>query len=142
MIGIYKLTNTTSKKFYIGSSKDIKERVKQHRWMRNSNEQISSKLLYQEEGDIICEILEMCEKDKLVEREKYHYLIHKDSELCVNKNSPLGCDWERTKANKKISRIKRDKNNRKDINKKQREYRQKNLEKIRAYDRARWKLRN
>lgn len=73
MIGIYKITNQCNGKIYIGQSKDIEERWKEHKrkmWVRNT-------LLYQamrEFGidNFTFEVIEECEIINLNDKEKYY----------------------------------------------------------------------
>ena len=42
--GIYKITNNINNKFYIGSSKNITKRFKEHKWRLKNNKHPNNKL--------------------------------------------------------------------------------------------------
>ena len=72
--GIYKITNTITGDFYIGSSKDIKRRWREHKWPSSWNKQPNNPL-YQDmqkygldkfEFEILAEV----EEDSLKEKEQ------------------------------------------------------------------------
>ncbi len=74
--GIYKITNTTNQKVYIGQAVNIAERWKQHIKRALGAEPITQNKLYPamvETGvwNFTFEIVEVCEKSKLSEREQY-----------------------------------------------------------------------
>ena len=73
--GIYKITNTRNGKIYVGSSKNLKERIWGHKCMLRKNNHHSKYLqnsynLYGEEM-FLFEIIEKCTKDNLLIREQY-----------------------------------------------------------------------
>ena len=84
--GIYMIMNLVNGKFYIGSSKNIKNRFWGHKGSLNNNRHHSSLLQrawnkYGEEN-FIFEILENCLEEKLLEREQiwldFHHVYNKD----------------------------------------------------------------
>lgn len=76
--GIYKITNTFTKKIYIGQSVDIKRRWIEHKNRAfNHNTNCYNSVLYSSMRKyglkfFIFEIIEECEADKLNEREQYY----------------------------------------------------------------------
>ena len=74
--GIYKITNTLNQKVYIGQAVNIAERWKQHIKRALGAEPLTQNKLYpamQEDGvwNFTFEIVEVCDKSKLNEREQY-----------------------------------------------------------------------
>lgn len=67
--GIYKITNKKTNKIYVGQSVHIEERWKEHLRGKGNKPLFSDFLLYGKEN-FTFEILELCEKDKLLENEK------------------------------------------------------------------------
>lgn len=76
MIGIYQLRSLTTGKIYVGQSKNIKERMKYHRW--DSKKQNKSEwplyIDFNKYGfdDFVLEVLEECVVEKLDEREELY----------------------------------------------------------------------
>lgn len=74
--GIYKITNLITNKVYIGSSKNLNKRYKEHFNSLKNNNHHSSKLQRSynkyKENAFKFEILEECNIDKLIEREQYY----------------------------------------------------------------------
>lgn len=76
--GIYCIENIVSKKIYIGSSIDIKERVEQGhlrslRLNEHPNRHLQNAYNKRGEGCFIVYVLEYCSEDKLIEREQYYF---------------------------------------------------------------------
>lgn len=73
--GIYKITNTTNSKAYVGQSSDIKVRFKSHisdlKRGAHSNRYLQNSWSKHGEEAFEFEILELCTKDKTSEREIY-----------------------------------------------------------------------
>ena len=72
--GVYKITNTVTGDFYIGSSKDVKERWKGHKW-QSTWKKYPNKQLYQDMqkygvDEFEFEVLEEVEPAKLKEKEQ------------------------------------------------------------------------
>lgn len=79
MCGIYKITNQINKKVYIGQSRNIKERWKNHRVRSNNftEEDKSTSLLYRAIkkygiSNFTFEVVEECSINQLDEKEKYY----------------------------------------------------------------------
>ena len=74
--GVYKITNLVNGKFYIGSSKNIMKRFKEHK--SDLNEQMHDNLHLQNawnqygEGNFKFEIIEECEPSMQFEREQFY----------------------------------------------------------------------
>ena len=72
--GVYKITNTTNGKFYIGSSKDIEQRFDEHKRKLKNNNHVNPILQnswnYYGEDKFTFEVLEECEN--CAEREQYY----------------------------------------------------------------------
>lgn len=88
--GVYKITNILNKKVYIGSSNNIDYRWYQHKNLLKNNKHHSIKLQnsYNLHGEecFKYEIVEICDKDILLEREQYWIDYYKsyDSEYGYN----------------------------------------------------------
>ena len=97
--GIYKITNTKNNKIYIGSSVDIKKRKEKHFWMLKSgvhdNKFLQSS--YNRDGIInfIFDIIEMCDKKDLVEKENYYIIENKSNNMKFGYNLCLVSDSRR-----------------------------------------------
>lgn len=78
MKGIYKITNIKTGNFYIGQSKDIDKRIKKHFWdSKKQKETKHSKLFHDElnkyeKDDFVVEVLEECDDENLLSRERYY----------------------------------------------------------------------
>ena len=74
-IGIYKITNQINNKCYIGQSIQIEKRWYQHKWLAKQNiyPEKALYLAFNKYGieNFTFEIIEICEKEKLNEREQY-----------------------------------------------------------------------
>ena len=71
-IGVYKITNTVTGKFYIGSSRNIASRWSNHKY--NANRKLNSMYQDMKELGLECfkfEIIEECSENILTEREQY-----------------------------------------------------------------------
>ena len=100
--GIYKITNTVTGDFYIGSSKDIKRRWREHKWPSKWNE-CPNNPMYQDMqkygvDKFDFEILEEVEIEKLKEKEQQ--FIEKLQPTYNNYNAS-GFDFERYKDSQK-----------------------------------------
>jgi len=115
--GVYKITCLSNCKIYIGSSKNIKNRIKNHVYRLNKNNHVNPHLqnawnLYGD-NSFIFETLEFCEEEKLLEREQYYMDLTKcfDKEIgfnnCFKSDRPLG--YKHTLENRlKMSFIKKE----------------------------------
>lgn len=86
--GIYRITDLTTGKSYIGQSVDIKERFRQHIKSALTYGKVTNKLYsaMQKQGvhNFIFEVLEEVTRDKLNERETYWIEFYKTKELGLN----------------------------------------------------------
>ena len=104
--GVYKITNTATGDFYIGSSKDVKQRWRNHKKPSVHKRYLNNPMYLdmQKYGvdNFVFEILEEVEEDKLKETEQR--FIEK-LQPTYNSNRANGWDVERYKeANRKASR--------------------------------------
>lgn len=90
MTGIYKITCTSNNKVYIGQSVSIKRRWRDHLMALRKNGHYNPKLqrAYNKYGEnsFTFEILELCPKEKLNEREKFYI------QLFDSQNKGFNCD--------------------------------------------------
>lgn len=99
MIGIYKITNQCNGKIYIGQSKDIEERWKEHkRKMQVRNTQLYQAMRLFGVENFNFEVIEECSLDQLNEKEKFY--IHKYDSLnngynmSIIENKQHKINWE------------------------------------------------
>ena len=73
--GVYKITNTVTGDFYIGSSKDVKSRWKNHKkpsiWNKYPNKQLYQDMKRYGTDKFVFEVIEEVEIDSLKEKEQY-----------------------------------------------------------------------
>ena len=100
--GIYKITNTVTNDFYIGSSKDVKQRWMQHKCPSIWNEQPNNPMYLDMRkyglDKFAFEILEEVEIEKLKEKEQKFIETLKPT---YNKMNAKGIDVERYKEYQK-----------------------------------------
>ena len=100
--GIYKITNPVTGDFYIGSSKDIKRRWREHKWPSRWNECPNNPMYLdmQKYGldKFDFQVLEEVEESFLKEKEQYFIETLKPT---YNSNRANGFDFERYKETKK-----------------------------------------
>lgn len=73
MIGIYKIKNKINNKIYIGQSLNIKRRIAEHKTPNaKGNNKLHNDIQELGVDNFEFEILEICNKDKLNEREQYY----------------------------------------------------------------------
>ena len=100
--GIYKITNTVTGDFYIGSSKDVKQRWAQHKkpstWKRYSNNQLYKDMQEYGKDKFEFQVIEEAEVDYLKEVEQKFIELLKPA---YNNNRANGLDIERKKEYKK-----------------------------------------
>ena len=74
--GIYKITNTVTRKFYIGSAVNIKRRWAYHRSQlganKHGNRHLQNSWNKHGEDSFTFEVLEYCGKERLIEREQFY----------------------------------------------------------------------
>ena len=100
--GIYKITNTITDDFYIGSSKDIKRRWAAHkwpsRWKRCKNNPMYIDMQNYGVENFVFEVLEEVEPEQLKEKEQQFIEALKPT---YNDRNAKGWDIESYKENKK-----------------------------------------
>ena len=99
MTGIYKITNQCNGKIYIGQSKNIEERWKEHkRKMQVRNTQLYQAMRFFGIENFVFEIIEECSLDQLNEREQYYIhkydSINKGYNMSIIENKQYKIDWE------------------------------------------------
>ena len=123
IIGIYKITNTITGDFYIGSSKNIKQRWAQHKksstWKRCPNNQMYLDMQKYGIDKFVFEILEEVEENSLKETEQQFIETLSPT---YNSNRANGWDIERSKesqrkAQKKYEKTEKRKKAKKEYNK-------------------------
>lgn len=94
--GIYRIINTKNNKIYIGSSVDIKKRKEKHFWMLqkgiHDNKFLQSSYDRDGKENFIFDIIEMCDKKDLVEKENYYILENKANDMKFGYNLCLVSD--------------------------------------------------
>ena len=100
--GVYKITNTVTGDFYIGSSKDVKHRWAAHkwpsRWNDNPNNPMYNDMQKYGTDKFVFEILEEVEPDKLKEKEQEFIEMLQPN---YNNYNAKGFDIERYKESQK-----------------------------------------
>ena len=122
--GVYRITNTITGDFYIGSSKDIKERWRNHK-KTSVHKKCPNNPMYQDmqkygTDKFELQILAEVEADKLKEAEQQFIETLKPT---YNDRNAKGWDTERYKERHKERNKEYRKNNRDELNKYQKEYR-------------------
>ena len=88
--GIYKLTNLTNQKVYIGQAVDIGERFKQHTkcglGIDTPSNMLYAAMLKDGVENFTFEVLEKCERGQLNDREKYYIDFYRAQEHGYNMN--------------------------------------------------------
>ena len=104
--GIYKITNTTNNKVYIGSSVNISSREYKHFWMLNKgihdNEYLQKSYKKYGKDTFIFEIVEYCEPNKLIEKENMFITLHESNNLDKGYNLALVNDFRRNTYNDEV----------------------------------------
>ena len=100
--GIYKITNTITGDFYIGSSKNVKQRLAVHRcksrWKQYPNNPMYIDMNRYGVDKFVFEVLEVVEENKLKEIEQQFIELLKPT---YNSNNANGWDIERYKEHNK-----------------------------------------
>jgi group I intron endonuclease len=83
--GIYKITNTTNNKVYIGSSVNISNREYKHFWMLNKgihdNEYLQKSYNKYGKDVFVFEVVEYCEPNELIETENKFITLYESNNL-------------------------------------------------------------
>ena len=112
IIGIYKITNTITGDFYIGSSKNVKQRWAQHKkpstWNRCPNNPMYLDMRKYGTDKFVFEVLAEVEEDSLKETEQKFIETFKPT---YNSNRAKGLDIERQKETQKKAQKKYEKTN-------------------------------
>lgn len=87
--GIYKITSSLFN-IYIGQSVDIGRRINEHKACRNSNKNLSGSILKFGWNTHVVEILEVCDKSQLNDREKHYVDLYKSFSTVHGLNSTKG----------------------------------------------------
>ena len=102
IIGIYKITNTVTGDFYIGSSKNVKQRLTCHKcqstWKNYPNKQLYQDMQKYGVDKFAFEILEVVEPEELKEKEQQFIETLKPT---YNSNNANGLNVERRKEYRK-----------------------------------------
>jgi len=71
---VYKLTNTITGKFYVGSTYNLKSRMKYHRYSadRNPNKELGGDIIKYGWSAFSVEVLEECTRENVRERERFY----------------------------------------------------------------------
>ena len=90
MIGVYKITNNTNNKSYIGISVDIEHRWKDHKlpynWSRESNKVLYQAFIKYGIQNFTFEVLEECERASLNDRETHYIQFYEAQTWGYNMN--------------------------------------------------------
>ena len=107
---VYKITNTVTGDFYIGSSNDVKRRCAEHKrqstWKRLSNNQLYQDMQKYGIENFVFEVLEEVEIDKLKEKEQYFIETLNPT---YNQMNAKGLNIERRKESQKKAQKKYEK---------------------------------
>ena len=102
IIGIYKITNTITGDFYIGSSKDVKSRLAAHKcqstWNNHPNNKLYQDMQKYGTDKFVFEILEEAKEEKLKEKEQ-HFIGTLNP--TYNQMNAKGLNVERQKKSRK-----------------------------------------
>ena len=124
IIGIYKITNTVTNDFYIGSSKDIKNRWRSHKkpsnWKKYPNSPLYQDMEKYGVDKFAFEILAEIEEGQLKEMEQ-HFI--EELKPTYNNRNAKGWDTERNKERSKERNKKYRKTHRDELNEYQKKYR-------------------
>lgn len=97
MMGIYKITNLITGECYIGQSKDIDQRIKEH--IQHTKPLISQVIHEVGLENIEVTILEKCSEDQLDEREEYYISLYNSNEFLYGYNQTSGGKHNRGTGN-------------------------------------------
>ena len=109
MTGIYKIININNNKVYIGSAVNICNRWKNHISCLNKNKHHSSKLQNSwnkhSADNFIFEIIEECDKEKLIEREQYYIDLYGSYKSGYNSTPKSGSNLGRKCSEETIKKM-------------------------------------
>jgi group I intron endonuclease len=108
MEGVYIIKNNINGRFYIGSSKRLKYRLRQHlsnlRGGYSENENIQKDWSFFGESSFDLEVIEFCQNYK--EREQYYIdTMNPDYNVFKNSKSPEGSQWSRSHKRRKFIQV-------------------------------------
>ncbi len=107
--GVYKICNIITNKIYIGSAVAIKSRILKHFWELKNNKHCNKYLQHSfnkyGEENFKFEVIEYCEKEKLIEREQYYMDLYKACELGYNLSPTAGSTLGIKLSEEHISRL-------------------------------------
>ena len=126
MIGIYKIINLINRKIYVGSAVDIKSRWRKHKsdLLLNKHHSIKLQNSYNKYGvdNFVYEIIEECEKERMIEREQYYIDLYDSFNKGYNcrpkAENNFGIKWSqetKIKLSKSNTGLKRSKEAKKNI---------------------------
>lgn len=106
MTGIYKITNEINGDCYIGSSKDIEKRWKQHLYLSQKQGKHYEYHLYRAFRKFGIEnfsfaVLELCQEEQLIELEQKYYSIYNPTYNNIHPKENPACNEEIKKRLKK-----------------------------------------
>ena len=115
IIGIYKITNTITGDFYIGSSKDVKKRWREHKchstWNRHSNSQMYLDMRKYGTDKFVFEVLEEVEAGSLkvteqqfIETLKPTYNNYNANGLNIERQKEYNKEYEKSDKRKKAKK--------------------------------------
>ena len=93
---VYKLTNTVTGKFYVGSTYNLKSRMKYHRYShkRNPNKELGRDIAEYGWDAFTVEVLEECTRENVRERERYYIEVLHAVEFGYNQTTATTYkDW-------------------------------------------------
>ena len=98
--GIYKFTNKINGKIYIGQSTNIEDRYNRHFRADNTRNKPYFHRALEKYGkdNFNFEIIELCEKEKLSEREKYWIKFYHSNDRNIGYNSTNGGEGAKSKS--------------------------------------------
>lgn len=108
LCGVYKIISLTTKRYYIGSSCNIKQRWYRHLYdlRNNKHNNVILQRTYNKYGkkDLSFEVIESCPTDRnvLIEREQYY--INNRTEKCINLSTIAGSIEMTLETREKISK--------------------------------------
>lgn len=104
--GIYIIKNTLNNKVYIGSSINVSNRKYKHFWMleKGIHDNFYLQKSYNKNGCSFFkfDILEMCNEDKLIERENYHISKYKSTNIQFGYNLSTVNEFRRNTYNEEV----------------------------------------